>query len=422
MRQLYVARGACVMLFLTLGMNIGCWVSAMPGLKKGFNLDAGQLGLAIMCSGLASLGMAIPAGRLVDNMGCRVMSFSSGVFGPIAYGSLPMLAKFGVSPYIPLFMLNVISAGGYISCNARASELEAIWGKPIMSSFHAAFSAGGLIGAASYSFLLSHGLDWDRAYPITNVITMTMAFLIVPFMDIGMKQIRLQMHLQRPSTAELACAWSPSPIILMLGCVASVAMLNEGAVGDWFALYLQDYDKCPYAYAPLGYACFAAFMGFFRAVGDIFCRRYGRRQVYAASTVLVFAGLTGFLSTKSTLYAMAFCMLLGTGCANIVPILISVASKHAPSNPGVCIATVSSFGNAGLLTGPAVIGFIAQFHGLRVGLCLLPIGAVFLMLASVLVNDKIDQRRRSYTEAFHPDGQNLMSEILDYYEEQPAEV
>lgn len=385
----------------------------MPGLKKGFKLDAGHLGLAIMCSGLASLAMAIPAGRMVDVLGCRAISFSSGVFGPMAYALLPTIAQFGIAPFLPLFVLNVISAGGFISCNARAAELEILWDKPIMSSFHAAFSAGGLAGSAFYSMLLTLGFDWDIAFPIICGIALVLAFVTTFFMDIGLEHCHV--HVQPQETLMPPCIWAPNPVILSLGALAALVLLTEGAVGDWSALYMYEYDNCPYHLAPLGYSCFAASMGIFRAIGDFFCDRFGRRQVYRAGVVFIAIGISGFLLLRSAYLGMIFCAVIGAGCSNILPILISVAGRHGQPNPGISIATVSSLGNAGLLAGPAIIGFAAQSSGLRAGLSLLLVGAILLNLASYLIDDGIDGRTRSYTEAFNlPDPETVA--VLDCYQ------
>eukprot|EP01053_Blabericola_migrator_P004219 Blabericola_migrator_1__4218@NODE_2294_length_2988_cov_75_294420_g298_i10_p2_GENE_NODE_2294_length_2988_cov_75_294420_g298_i10NODE_2294_length_2988_cov_75_294420_g298_i10_p2_ORF_typecomplete_len116_score14_16MFS_1/PF07690_16/0_00064MFS_4/PF06779_14/0_013_NODE_2294_length_2988_cov_75_294420_g298_i109821329 len=82
---------------------------------------------------------------------------------------------------------------------------------------------------------------------------------------------------------------------------------------------------------------------------------------------------------------MLFCAILGLAMANIEPILISNVGRQTPHNPGMAIATVCSMGDAGLLTGPALIGFIAQYHGLKRSLDLLPGGALILILESLIM-------------------------------------
>eukprot|EP01053_Blabericola_migrator_P004220 Blabericola_migrator_1__4219@NODE_2294_length_2988_cov_75_294420_g298_i10_p1_GENE_NODE_2294_length_2988_cov_75_294420_g298_i10NODE_2294_length_2988_cov_75_294420_g298_i10_p1_ORF_typecomplete_len192_score11_41_NODE_2294_length_2988_cov_75_294420_g298_i10169744 len=123
--------------------------------EEGFQPQRCTARFTSMCSGLASLGMRCQPG-IVETLGARYLATQSGVLSPLAYALLPAAAKVGFNAYIPTFLINVISAGGFITCNSRAFELERIWGKPIMSSFHAAFSADGLSASAIYSALLSH--------------------------------------------------------------------------------------------------------------------------------------------------------------------------------------------------------------------------------------------------------------------------
>ena len=47
-----------------------------------------------------------------------------------------------------------------VTMNAHASGVERRWGSPIMSSFHAAFSVGGLAGAGFGAASLALGLGW----------------------------------------------------------------------------------------------------------------------------------------------------------------------------------------------------------------------------------------------------------------------
>ena len=44
-----------------------------------------------------------------------------------------------------------------VPMNAHASVVEGRWGRPIMSSFHAAWSGGGLVGAAIGGLLIAEG-------------------------------------------------------------------------------------------------------------------------------------------------------------------------------------------------------------------------------------------------------------------------
>eukprot|EP01053_Blabericola_migrator_P011339 Blabericola_migrator_1__11338@NODE_66_length_15680_cov_202_244988_g59_i0_p5_GENE_NODE_66_length_15680_cov_202_244988_g59_i0NODE_66_length_15680_cov_202_244988_g59_i0_p5_ORF_typecomplete_len435_score59_07MFS_1/PF07690_16/2_5e09MFS_1/PF07690_16/1_6e13MFS_4/PF06779_14/3_6e09MFS_2/PF13347_6/49MFS_2/PF13347_6/1_9e07MFS_3/PF05977_13/0_023Sugar_tr/PF00083_24/6_4e02Sugar_tr/PF00083_24/0_22Sugar_tr/PF00083_24/1_6_NODE_66_length_15680_cov_202_244988_g59_i01421615520 len=408
-QELKVARICNLLLFYIMGIAIGTFVAGVPGLKKGFALTSGQLGLAIMCSGIASLCMALPAGRMVDMMGVRFMASYSGVFGPIAYSLLPTVAAWGWGPFFPLFFVNIASAGGFISCNSRAAELERFWEKPIMSSFHAAYSLGGLSGSVMYSFLLSHGFDWSWAHPILFLSTMLLNLMVLPFMDEGLEEARRRHNGDAVLGTKVPCAYTPTPVILLFGGAAIIGYLTEGAIGDWFAIYLQEYDHCPYRFAPLGYSCYTAAMCIFRSVGDKLCHKFGRRTIYRTSAILIFFAITIFLSVKLPQLGMLCCVLMGIGMANIEPILISNVGRHAVENPGMAIASVTSMGNAGQLSGPGIIGLLAERWGLREALHLLQVGAVFLVIASVRISDGEEVKRASIVEAFSGSAEALLT-------------
>jgi hypothetical protein len=76
--------------------------------------------------------------------------------------------------------------------------------------------------------------------------------------------------------------------------------------------------------------------------------------------------------------AMAGFVLVGLGASNIVPVLFSAAGRIADTPPSVALATVTTLGYAGVLSGPAAIGFVAHATGLPLAL-----GGVALLLAIV---------------------------------------
>ena len=59
-------------------------------------------------------------------------------------------------------------------------------------------------------------------------------------------------------------------------------------------------------------------------------------------------------------------MLVGPAPRNVVPILFSAAGNQRDMPANLAIASVTTVGYAGILAGPALIGFIAQFSSLTV--------------------------------------------------------
>lgn len=68
--------------------------------------------------------------------------------------------------------------------------------------------------------------------------------------------------------------------------------------------------------------------------------------------------------------------LLGLGCSNIVPVLFTAAGRQNRMPERVAIPAVISMGYAGILIGPAIIGFVAHLSSLPIALG----GLIFLLL------------------------------------------
>lgn len=99
--------------------------------------------------------------------------------------------------------------------------------------------------------------------------------------------------------------------------------------------------------------------------------RYGNRNVMTISGLLLCLGLVGL------------------GASNIVPVLFSAAGRMPGASPGIAIATVTTLGYVGMLTGPVAIGFLAHATSLPLAL-----GAIAVPLVVVAACAAIAHRGR----------------------------
>ena len=107
-------------------------------------------------------------------------------------------------------------------------------------------------------------------------------------------------------------------------------------------------------------------------------RREWRQQflILAMVTVAVAAVVVGATAAVGSQSPATFGFaLVGAGLSNVVPTLFSAAAGLA-SVPAAGVATVATVGYAGLLSGPVVIGAIAQSASLRLGVAFLVVCAV----------------------------------------------
>ncbi|OWJ97119.1 hypothetical protein B6S59_05095 [Pseudomonas sp. A46] len=73
-------------------------------------------------------------------------------------------------------------------------------------------------------------------------------------------------------------------------------------------------------------------------------------------------------------------LLVGLGAANIVPVLFSAAGRQGTMPANLAVAAVTTVGYAGVLAGPALVGFVAQGLGLVTAFVILGV----LMLSAPL--------------------------------------
>jgi MFS family permease len=131
-------------------------------------------------------------------------------------------------------------------------------------------------------------------------------------------------------------------------------------------------------YAGLGFAGFSVAMTIGRFTGDKVVNTLGGTQV------IFWGGLcaaTGFLLVIFIPFSAASFIgfiLVGMGASNIVPVLFTAAGNQSSMPMGLAISAVVSMGYAGLLAGPAAIGFIAELSSLKVSFGVVALGLIAL--------------------------------------------
>ncbi|MDX7954014.1 MFS transporter, partial [Lichenihabitans sp. Uapishka_5] len=152
----WTERGATAAVFLLLGAGFGAWAAALPGIKAGLGLSDREISLALLALAAASTVSTLSAGWLTPRLGTGRATAASAIAFAIL-SALPAWAG-SLGGLVGLAALFGLANGLLdVSMNSHASDVEARWGGAIMSSFHGAFSLGGLIGALAGAALLGAG-------------------------------------------------------------------------------------------------------------------------------------------------------------------------------------------------------------------------------------------------------------------------
>jgi predicted MFS family arabinose efflux permease len=352
------ARLATRLAFVAAGAVVGAWAPLVPFAKARVGVDASQLGLLLLCIGVGSL-MAMPVtGLVAARRGSRSMILLGGVGAGLL---LPVLAAAATPAVLGVTLLLFGASLGTldVAMNAHAVEVEAAAERPLMSGFHALFSIGGLAGAGGVTLLLSLG-----ASPFAATLAMAAAVLAA----VAVAAPRLL----RTSGGHAGVSFvAPRGVVILLAILAVLAFLTEGAVLDWGALLITERGLAGREQAGLGFMFFSVAMSGGRLLGDRLVAGLGGKRVLQLSGALAVAGLAMVLSTHVAALALAGFALVGLGASNIVPILFSAAGRQQIMPPPLAVAAVTTIGYAGVLAGPALIGFVAQAASLTTAFWLL---------------------------------------------------
>jgi predicted MFS family arabinose efflux permease len=363
------AARATRLIFLVSGIGMAAWAPMVPYAKARLGLDDASLGLVLLAFGGGSMAAMPLVGWLTQRYGHRRVI---GVGGLLLCLALPGLALASTAIALATILLCFGMALGAVdvAMNAHAVEVERRAGRPMMSGFHGLFSVGGLGGALGMSVLLALGASL--------LVAAVLVALLLAVMVVTQWYSLLERTSERTTRKAFAM---PRGIVLLLGLLCFISFLAEGAMLDWSAVFLREFRGFDAATAGIGYAGFSVAMALVRLVGDRVVARIGPVLTVRLGAALAAAGfLLATLVTWPPAALLGF-VLVGFGAANIVPVMFGAAGRLPGTSPEISLATVTMLGYAGLLSGPALIGFLAQASSLAAALAAVA-GLLLLTAAS----------------------------------------
>ncbi|BCM71945.1 MULTISPECIES: MFS transporter [Streptomyces] len=364
-RGLTALRAAITAFFALDGFLFAGWVVRIPDIKHQTHASAGALGLALLgVSAGAVLTMTL-TGRLCRRYGSHPVTVVCMVVLALSV-ALPPLTRSAPVLGAVLLLFGAAYGGVNVAFNSAAVDLVAALRRPIMPSFHAAFSLGGMVGAGL------GGLVAGVLSPTRHLLGLTVIGLLVTAVA-GRTLLRQEPPVPPERTPASAAEQDGGAagrtggrgLVVVLGLVALCTAYGEGAMADWGALHLQQDLAASPGVAAAGYACFALAMTVGRLTGTALLSRLGRaRTVITGGTVAAAGMLLGSLAPSVWAALIGFAV-TGIGLANLFPVAVERAGALAgPSG----VAVASTLGYGGMLLGPPAIGFMADWFSLSAAL------------------------------------------------------
>jgi MFS family permease len=373
------ARAGVTIIFAVNGVLYGAWAARIAAVGNRLELGAGELGVALAFIAAGAL-IAMPiAGRAANRFGSNPATTVSLALFCVASALTP------AAPSLALLCAACVlmgAAGGAldVTMNVQGVTVEDSRGQPILSSFHAAFSAGGLTGALIGAGSAAAGID----------VRGQMAVLAALGLVVGLTAARALLPAAADAVGKRdAVRRGPRRIdsrLLLLGLLAFCCLLCEGAAADWSAVYVDRSLAASAAVAGLAYAAFSVTMVLGRLFGDALTKRFGSAALVRAGSVVSAMGLAAALVANAPGAALVGFACLGAGLSIVVPQVFRAAAATGDSGPA--LATVSTIGYTGFLAGPPLIGAIAELTSLPAALAVLPLLAAAMALLAPLTDTR----------------------------------
>lgn len=373
-------RASISLLFFLCGINFASWATRIPDFKEKLNLTDSALGTILLGLPIGSLVSLPLAGWLITKYESKWICLTAIVMYIFI---MPIL---GYSPnsiglFIALFLFGMAGDILNIAMNTQVVTLEKSMSKQIMSSFHALFSIGLMLGALTGGIILNYKVSsFYHLLSIGGLNFLSIPFFLSNLLPDHFKKNKESQEGKKKSFFDLG------PHLFTLSFIAFCGMLCEGAMADWITLYFKESNFITTFPTTIGFSSFALSMVIGRSLGDYITKEFSIKNILTIDGILISLGLIITLMTTNEYIMIIGCLISGIGISTIIPIIYSEAGRSKNISPSVAIASVSTIAYVGFLIGPVFIGYLSDYWGLNKALYLL----VFLgIVASLLSKFKL---------------------------------
>ena len=376
-------RWAITGVFFLNGLTLGSYLVRIPSLKSDLQLSTVQLGLISTIFGATALVAMQFVGALVSRFGSRTLIRVALVLLPLMLGTIGLARGFG-DLVAASAAFGVVHGTVDVSMNAHAVAVERRLGRPIMNGCHAAWS----ISAAAASLAGTGVIAIGGSVPLHFACVAAAVLVLGVFVGRGLLPATADQHRDRaaaraqaPVRARWRSGWSRA--VVLFGLAGTALMVCEGATLTWGGVFLHDGRGASLTTASFAITGFTACQTVGRLVGDRVTARVGPQRLFRAGGLVGTAGLVLAVLSPYPAAAVAGFAIVGIGSSFLIPLSFSAAGHAGGTGPGAAtvVARFTTFTYAGILVGPAAIGWVAALIGLTWTLALLvPMLATVAML------------------------------------------
>ena len=401
------ARIAVYLTFLANGLGFSNLVPRYPEIVEHLGITKQVFGQALMFNAIGALVAGLAASWFITRFtSARVASIGMIILGLGLLGA--GLAESWLLLAVCLAWVGGTDAVIDVAQNAHGLRVERRWGGSIITSFHAAWSLGAVLGATLGQAMAGAGVPIGLHMAGVVVLLTTVSGLALPWTIKGpdaddREPVSAGDVLAAEESPEaddaagpaaqpqgLATVGSTVPaapsrivtvaVVIILGLLCAAAMFPEDVTGNWSSLLLTEQGAAP-GMVGMGLVALQVTMIVGRLLGDVIIDHLGTRKVIAWGGVLVTAGMGVALAAGSVTGTLIGMVISGAGCAVAVPVAYAAADDVPGLRPGLGLTIVSWLARVILLVSPPIVGWFADAHGTWVALVYGLLGGIILAIS-----------------------------------------
>ena len=333
-----------------VAVGFGIMVPAIPLFARSFGVSNAAVGLIISLFALSRFASGLFSGRLVDIFGERT-TFAVGVaLVAISVGLSGVAQSYGQ-------LLFFRAAGSVV----LRSVTDAQRGHA-QSVYYGSFLLGGIAGPAIGGALAAVSLRAPFfAYAIALSISGIVGFVFLT-----------SDHLKAPKKSEVkevamslkeALSLKAYRYALVIAFVASWVLF--GVRTSILPLFITEQLKSTAAVVGWGFTITAVVQGALLLQAGRMSDERGRRFVLIIGTTIAFVGVVIMTLTLNPLMFFISMAIMGLGNAFLASAPATIVGDLIEGKGGQVIALFQMAGDAGMIFGPVIVGFIADHYGYR---------------------------------------------------------
>lgn len=365
-------RFAVLILFLAQGLCFSSWASRLANIKSEFELQDLLFGIFMVMPPLGKF-IAIPlVGILLPRIGSKktvlisIMGFALSLF---LVGLVNNIYALGATLLIFGTFWNMTD----ISLNTQAIEVERIYGKTIIATFHASWSIAACVGAVIGFAMINLGVTPFVHFLIISIIASLMILTNYKYLQDTKNTPSSQKEAEgKEQSPKGKKSWLPELLLIQLGIVWLLALVVENTMFEWSNVYFESVIKAPDT-LQVGFLVFMIMMFIGRMLTNFAYSIWSKKTVLQVAGSLIFVGfvissvfihLSDAMLIKVVINSIGF-MLIGLGISCVVPTLYSIVGEKSKTPVGVALTIMSSISFVGPFISPLLVGAISQKWGLE---------------------------------------------------------